>query len=298
MHWPVILTAMVTPFAVDESLDEGRVKELATWLVSHGSGGLVVAGTTGEAPTLTADERRRLLLAARAGAGAVPIWMGCGTYSTADTIAKAREAEEWGADGVLLVTPYYNRPPQEGLYQHFVRVASVVSCPIMIYNVPSRTGVSISPDTLARIAAACPNVQAVKEASGTLEAIQAVQVACPGLKVYTGDDALFYPSLKVGAQGVVSVAAHLLGPLMAAIAHAYQAGREHDAEVLNQIFLPVARELFTWPNPIPVKWALNHLGLAVGPLRLPLVYPPNPDAFAHLAELVKALPNFLDTAQG
>jgi 4-hydroxy-tetrahydrodipicolinate synthase len=281
---------MVTPFAPDGSLSEEHTQKLAHWLVSNGSDGLVVAGTTGEAPTLCASERKRLLAAARAGAGAAPVWMGCGTNNTADTIAKACDAQEWGADGVLLVTPYYNRPPQEGLYQHFVRVAAAVSCPVMIYNVPSRTGVSITPSTMARIMASCPNVQAIKEASGTLEAIVAMRESCPGLNVYAGDDALFYPSLSLGAQGVVSVASHLVGSSMAALAQACRESHFDEADALHRSLLPLVRELFAWPNPIPVKWALNRLGFAAGPLRLPLVYPQEADAFERLARLMDELP--------
>ncbi|PSR21740.1 MAG: 4-hydroxy-tetrahydrodipicolinate synthase [Sulfobacillus acidophilus] len=289
MHWPVILTAMITPFASDGSLSEERAQELAGWLVANGSDGLVVAGTTGESPTLSQEERMRLLKAARAGAGSAPVWMGCGTNSTTDTIANARDAEKWGADGILLVTPYYNRPPQEGLYQHFVQVANAVSCPVMIYNVPGRTGVSLAPETMARIIAECRNVQAVKESSGTLEAIWAMRENCPGLKVYAGDDALFYPSLAIGAQGIVSVAAHLVGPLMVRLAEAYQRGRVDEARALHQSLLPLVRELFSWPNPIPVKWAVNRLGFAAGPLRLPLVYPTDPNAFDRLDQLITAL---------
>lgn len=283
MDWPGILTAMVTPFAADGSLNEEAATALSEWLISQGSGGLVIAGTTGEAPTLKGTERRRLYEAVRRGVGhRVPVWVGCGSNDTDETVARATEVERWGADGVMVVTPYYNKPPQEGLYRHFLAVARAISIPMMIYNVPGRTGVSIQAATVARIAQATALPLAAKEASGTLDTIAAMVEACPGVRVYSGDDALFQPALRVGAAGVVSVASHLVGPAMEQLWIYERTGQGELAAQLHQQLLPIMRGLFTWPNPIPVKWALNRLGHNTGPVRLPLVYPDDTSALEEL----------------
>lgn len=289
MHWPCIITAMVTPFTDHGELDEPRVESLARWLVTHGSEGLVVAGTTGESPTLSESERERLYYATRRGAGSVPILVGTGSNDTRRTIELSRQAQQWGADGVLVVTPYYNRPPQEGLYRHFVEVAEHVSIPLMLYNVPSRTGVNLTPDTVSRITQACPHVVAVKEASGRVEAIDALHQECPATLIYAGDDASFYPGLMLGAHGVVSVAAHVVGVEMEMLANAFRQGDLERALQIHHQLLPIFRDLFVWSNPIPVKWLLNHIGLAVGPVRSPLVYPDETSALEHLRDYLGTL---------
>ncbi len=273
MHWPCIITAMVTPFTEQGDLDEQRAEELARWLVHHGSEGLVVAGTTGESPTLSDSERERLYHAVRRGSGSASIFMGTGSNDTRHSALMSRRAEEWGADGVIVVTPYYNKPPQEGLYRHFVHVAESVTIPVMLYNVPGRTGVNLDAETVARIAQSCPNVAAIKEASGHLTTLDTLHQTCPNLYIYAGDDALFYPGLTVGAHGVVSVAAHVVGEEMASLAEGFRNGNLAEALRLHHRLLPIFRDLFTWPNPIPVKWLMNQLGQTVGPVRPPLVYP-------------------------
>ncbi len=289
MSLPGIITAMVTPFTPDGSLDDARAEALARWLVSTGSEGLVVAGTTGESPTLSEQERERLYHAVRRGAGQVPIFMGTGTNDTRRTVQLSQEAASWGADGLLIVTPYYNKPPQEGLIRHFTEVANRVSIPIMLYNVPGRTGCHLEARTVATIAHACPNVVAIKEASGHLDAIRALRAACPEIFVYAGDDALFYPALTLGAHGVVSVATHLAGPEISQLRQAYMAGDSQRAKELHDILEPISRNLFSWPNPIPVKWVLNALGIPVGPVRSPLAYPSDEQALDTLREQVVSL---------
>lgn len=290
MQIPQIITAMITPFFDDGRLNLDAAARLAQQLVAQGSDGLVLAGTTGESPTLHDEERQSLFMAVHQAVPHIPIWVGAGANDTAHTQHLARQAEDWGASGLLVVTPYYNKPPQEGLYQHFVTVANSVRIPIMLYNVPSRTGVHLEPTTVARIQASSPNVVAIKEASGRLEVFHQLRALAPHVHVYCGDDALFYPGLLLGAVGVVSVAAHVVGPEMKALAVAINEGRLSDADALEEILVPIFRHLFSWPNPIPVKWVLNRLGFDAGPLRLPLVYPQNSEPlerlFSDLCQLI------------
>lgn len=289
MRLPCVITAMVTPFTEQGLLNEERAEHLARWLVEHGTEGLVVAGTTGESPVLSDKEREQLFCAVRRGAGSVPVYMGTGSNATEHAKHLSRQAESWGADGILVVTPYYNKPPQEGLFQHFTQVAQSVSIPVIMYNVPARTGCNLEPSTVARIAKACPNVVAIKEASGRIESISALRQECPDIMVYAGDDALFYPALTLGAHGVVSVAAHVVGPEMAALRRAFDRGDVEAARSLHFLLEPIFRGLFCWPNPIPVKWMLNQMGLAVGPLRLPLIFPEDTSALEQLRDQVLAI---------
>jgi 4-hydroxy-tetrahydrodipicolinate synthase len=280
---------MVTPFTDQGQLDEARTELLARRLIEHGSDGLVVAGTTGESSALSADEREQLFYAVRRGAGTVPIYVGTGSNNTHQAVELSRQAESWGADGLLVVTPYYNKPPQEGLFCHFTQIAESVSLPIVLYNVPGRTGCILEAATVSRIASACPNVQAVKEASGRLESLEALRRECPDLYLYTGDDALFYPALTLGAHGVVSVASHVVGPEMAALLSAFRAQDTAEARRIHFLLQPIFRGLFAWPNPTAVKWVLNRLGVRVGPLRLPLVYSHDTRTMEQLATLIEEI---------
>lgn len=291
MQWPTIFTAMITPFDEHGEVDEERAGFLSHWLVEHGTGGIILAGTTGESPSLSIGERHRLFRAVRAAVGdAVPVWMGTGSNDTRHSMEMSRQAEKWGVDGILLVCPYYNKPPQEGLFRHFEAIAASVSVPVMLYNVPSRTGVNLEPETAVRVMAACPNVLAVKEAGGSLEQLETLVRLCPpDVRVYAGDDAYFYAALARGGQGVVSVAAHLAGPQMAAMEGAFRNGDIEQAEAIHHRLTPLFRELFRLSNPIPLKWALNHLGFRVGPVRLPLVIPEDTTVFAELAALLAEL---------
>lgn len=297
MRFPCIITAMVTPFTEQGLLDEGRAESLARWLIAHGSEGLVVAGTTGESPTLSESEREQLFYAVHRGAGSAPVFVGTGSNDTRHAKLLARQAEDWGADGVLVVTPYYNKPPQEGLFQHFVQIAESISVPIMLYNVPGRTGVNLDPGTVAQIVKACPHVVAVKEASGGVESMEALLEECPDILVYSGDDTLFYPGLTLGAQGVVSVAAHIVGPEMAALAKAFQNGDMAQARSLHFLLRPIFRDLFCWPNPIPVKWLMNQMGMSVGPVRAPLALPKDTTNLERLRRNAQALRHY-QTGEG
>jgi 4-hydroxy-tetrahydrodipicolinate synthase len=273
VKWPAVFTAMVTPFDTNGRLATEEAARLAAWLVRHGTGGLVVAGSTGEGATLTDDERERLFRAVREAVGPdVPIVVGTGTNDTAVSIERSRAAEKWGADGVLAVAPYYNKPPQAGLEAHFLAIAGAIGIPVMLYNVPSRTSVSVEPRTVARVMGRAANVLAVKESSGNVDLFSQLVEQIPSDRlVYSGDDILTLPALAVGAVGVVSVASHLVGDELAAMIEAYGRGDVKTAGELHRRLAPVFRALFVQSNPIPLKWALNRLGAAVGMPRLPLV---------------------------
>ena len=267
-----VITAMVTPFDEKGDVNYRGAAGLARYLVERGSTGLVVSGTTGESPTLTAGERVRLFSAVvEAVEGKAAVIAGTGSNCTASSITMTRAAERCGADAVLLVTPYYNKPTQEGLYRHFSAIAGETDLPVMLYNVPGRTGVNMSVDTVLRLAE-IENIVALKEAGGNVE--QAAWIcaqAPPGYSLYSGDDALTLPLLSVGAVGVVSVASHLVGPQIAAMIDLFKQGRVMEAARLHLALLPLFRALFTAANPIPVKAALNLIGIDAGAPRLPLL---------------------------
>jgi 4-hydroxy-tetrahydrodipicolinate synthase len=208
--------------------------------------------------------------------------MGTGTNNTEQARTMSHEAARWGADGVLLVTPYYNKPPQEGLFRHFVHITHDLPIPAMLYNVPSRTGVNLEARTVRRIVDASPNVIAVKESGGSLSGFEELLRLCPDISIYSGDDALFYPALTLGAYGVVSVAAHVVGPELQDMIRAYLSGNIAHAQKLHLTLLPLMHDLFAWPNPIPVKWLLHAIGESAGPVRLPLVFPEETAALERL----------------
>jgi len=273
--WGQVITAMVTPFDAEGRIDEAGVARLVDHLFENGSDGLVVCGTTGEAPTLSHDEKVRMFrLVKEAAHGRGPIIAGSGDNETAFSIDLSREAEKVGVDALLLVAPYYNRPSQEGMYQHFKAIADAVSLPIMLYNVPPRTSVNLEAATVLRLARDVKNIVAVKEASGNLVQMSEIVAGAPeGFKVYSGDDAMTLPLLAVGGAGVVSVTAHLVGRDMKAMHTAFFAGDYRGAACLHAKMLPIVKACFqpTTPSPVPVKAALNMLGIPAGGLRLPLV---------------------------
>jgi len=273
--WGSVLTAMVTPFDASRAIDEEGVRRLVEHLLATGSDGLVVCGTTGEAPTLSLDEKRRMFaLVKEATRGRGAVIAGTGTNDTRDAVAMSKMAEDVGMDGVLVVTPYYNKPSQQGLYCHFRTVAESISLPVMLYNVPSRTSVNLEATTCLRLARDVPNIVALKEAGGNMLQISDVVAGAPeGFRVYSGEDALTLPMLALGAIGVVSVTSHLVGRDLKAMIEAFRAGRHDEAFRLHAKMLPVVRACFqpTTPSPVPLKAALNMLGLPVGPPRLPLV---------------------------
>jgi 4-hydroxy-tetrahydrodipicolinate synthase len=268
-----VITAMVTPFRSDFSLDLDRAQELAAHLLDHGSDALVVFGSTGEAATLNDDEKRDLLRAVvEAAAGRGKVIAGTGTYDTAHSVHLTRMAQENGADAVLLVTPYYNRPPQRGLVAHFTTVAGATSLPVLLYNIPGRTACTIEPQTLLGLAADVPNVVGVKDATGDLQAAsRIVRDAPPGFEVVSGDDWATYAMVSLGATGVISVAAHLAGERMRDMIQLVEAGDAAAGRKIHQELSPLFAGLFIVSNPIAVKAALEMAGQSVGPPRLPLV---------------------------
>lgn len=267
-----VITAMVTPFAPGGEVALHEAARLAKHLASHESDGIVVGGTTGEAPTLEKREKLELCAAvAGAVAGGTGVILGAGTNDTSSSVELARQAASCGATGIMLVTPYYNKPPQEGLYRHFAAVAQATSLPVMLYNVPGRTGVNLLPATVARLSADHDNIKAVKEASGNLEQVaELCRLTAGRLDVYSGDDGLTLPMLAVGAVGVVSVASHLVGPRLKRMILAFLEGDHVRARKIHLELLPLFRALFVATNPVPVKTALNWLGFDTARFRLPL----------------------------
>lgn len=270
-----LMTAMVTPMAPDLSVDYRRAAELAKRLVAAQSDGLVVAGTTGESPTLTDEEKLRLFETVVDAVGdQVMVIAGTGSNDTHHSVELTRRAEALGVHGVMLVAPYYNRPSQEGLYRHFRAVAEATRLPVMLYNIPGRTGVNVSAATCLQLARDVPNIVAIKEASGDLDQVADVCRGRPkDFLVLSGDDKYTLPMLAVGADGVVSVASHLVGPDIAQMIAAFQAGNVRRATELHHRLLPLFRGLFFTTNPVPVKWALRYTGLDVGGVRPPLAPP-------------------------
>jgi 4-hydroxy-tetrahydrodipicolinate synthase len=268
-----VLTAMVTPFSADGSVDLPLAARLAEHLVNAGSDGLVVCGTTGESPTLSWDEQHALLATLKGSlAGRAKLIAGSGSNCTAEAVEATREAAALGADGALVVVPYYNKPPQDGLEAHYRAVAAAApALPLMLYNIPGRTGTSLEAATVARLLD-CPNVVSYKAASGSTDEVSALRALCGDrLAIYSGDDALTLPMLAVGAVGVVSVASHLVGPQISALIQAFFEGDLAGALALHEQLLPLCKALFCTTNPIPVKAALELRGWPVGAPRLPLL---------------------------
>ncbi|MBX6377899.1 MAG: 4-hydroxy-tetrahydrodipicolinate synthase [Clostridia bacterium] len=273
-RYGTVIPALVTPFREDGSVDYEAVADLAGDLAHRGCDGFVVCGTTGESPVLSDHEKEELT---RAVVGAVGgrafVWAGAGSNDTAHSCQLARRLQAAGAEGIMAVTPYYNKPPQEGLYRHFRALADAVDVPVMIYNVPSRTGCNILPATVARLAAQ-GRVVAIKEASGNLDQVTELRRLLPvGFTIYSGDDALTLPMLALGAQGVVSVAAHLVPERLRRMVDSFGAGDMAAALAEHLALTPLFRALFVTSNPIPVKAALALLGRDTGVHRLPLVPP-------------------------
>ena len=268
-----VVTAMITPFSADGSVDLPMAANLASHLVDHGSDGLVICGTTGESPTLSWDEQHQLFSAVKASVGdRAKVLAGTGSNCTAEAVEAIGEAATLGADGALVVVPYYNKPPQEGLEAHFRAVAQAApQTPLMLYNIPGRTGCSLNPETAARLMD-LPNVVSFKAASGTTEEVSALRAVCgERMAIYSGDDALTLPMMAVGAVGVVSVASHVAGDQIQRMVQAFVAGDLGAALAEHEQLLPLCKALFCTTNPIPVKAALELSGWSVGAPRLPLV---------------------------
>ncbi|MCC3404502.1 MAG: 4-hydroxy-tetrahydrodipicolinate synthase [Microcoleus sp. PH2017_10_PVI_O_A] len=271
-----VLTAMITPFKEDGSVNYAVAEQLAIHLADRGTDSLVLCGTTGESPTMSWDEEYQLFqVVQKAVAGKALVLAGAGSNSTSEAIEATQKAAKLGLDGCLQVVPYYNKPPQEGLYNHFRAIAqSTPELPIMLYNIPGRTGQNMLPETVARLAE-IPNIVAVKEASGNLD--QASQIRCltsPEFAIYSGDDSLTLPMLAVGGSGVVSVASHLVGEQLQQMIKAFEAGQVQVATQIHLQLFDLFKALFLTTNPIPVKAALNLQGWDVGSTRGPLCAPP------------------------
>ena len=274
-EWGQVITAMVTPFDEKGAICERAVQRVVDHLYDNGSDGLVVCGTTGESPTLSHDEKLQMFrLVKQASHGRGPIIAGTGTYNTGESIELSRQAEEIGVDGLLAVTPYYNKPSQEGLYLHFRAIAESVRIPVMVYNVPPRTSVNIEPATVLRLAKDVTNIVGVKEASGNLVQVSEIVAGAPaGFSIYSGEDGVVLPVLSVGGVGVVSVTSHVAGKELKRMHEAFFSGDYAEAARLHAFMLPIVKACFqsTTPSPAPVKAAMNLMGLNVGGLRLPLV---------------------------
>lgn len=269
-----VLTAMITPFNEDYSVNYKAAAELAKYLVAHGNDGLVVAGSTGESATLGSDEKLKLFSTVLEAVGdKATVIAGTGSNDTLASIRLTQEAEKLGVHGAMLVGPYYNKPPQEGFYQHFKMIAERTGLPLIVYNVPGRTASNILPPTIARLSE-IPNIVAVKEASGSLDQVsEIVRTARPGFQVYSGDDGLTLPILSVGGCGIISVAGHVVAERMQEMIGAYLAGDVKLAQAIHIELMPFFKVIFVTTNPIPIKTAVNLMGLPGGCFRPPMVPP-------------------------
>jgi 4-hydroxy-tetrahydrodipicolinate synthase len=267
-----VSTAMVTPFDKKGHIDFTKTTQLINHLIENGTESLVVAGTTGESPTLSKEEKLALFQhVVKVVNKRVPVIAGTGSNNTYASIELTKKAEQLGVDAIMLVAPYYNKPNQEGLYQHFKAVAESTSLPVMVYNIPGRAVVNIAPDTVVRLSS-IPNIVAVKEASGDLNAMSYIIANTPeDFLLYSGDDGITVPVLSIGGVGIVSVASHIIGNEMQDMIQAFLKGENHTAAKMHQKLLPIMQGLFAAPSPAPVKTALQLKGLDVGSVRLPLV---------------------------
>lgn len=283
-----LLTAMITPFDSDGKVDYPQARRLAQALVASGSDGVVVAGTTGESPSLTREEQTRLFSEVKEALdGSGDMVAGTGSNSTAEAIEYTQDAQKIGADAVLSVVPYYNKPPQEGMYQHFKAIAESTDLPVILYNVPSRTASNMTAETTIRLSQ-IPNIIGVKEAGGDLDqAADIIKNAQPGFLVWSGNDDQTYRIMSLGGYGIISVASHIVGKQIKAMMDLTLKEDFEGAAVEHQRLLPIFQGLFVVANPIPVKYAVNRSGFPVGDPRLPLV-PPDAESAAQIDALLKA----------
>ncbi|MBS4189982.1 4-hydroxy-tetrahydrodipicolinate synthase [Bacillus sp. FJAT-49705] len=272
MNFGQVLTAMVTPFDQNGEIDFQATRNLVDYLIENGSDGLVVAGTTGESPTLTVEEKVELFkFVVEAANGRVPVIAGTGSNNTRASISLTKQAEEACVDGIMLVAPYYNKPSQEGLFQHFKAISESTTLPIMLYNIPGRSVVNISVETIVRLSE-IENIVAVKEASGDLDAMaQIISNTEDDFTLYCGDDGLTLPVLAIGGAGIVSVSSHIIGNEMQEMINQFKNGDVQRAASTHLSLLPIMKALFSAPSPSPVKAALNMRGIHAGGVRLPLV---------------------------
>lgn len=283
-----MIPAMVTPFDENLDLDLKQARALARRLVENGADALIINGTTGESPTVFYPQKMKLFEAVVSEIdGEVPVIANVGDNCTADTVDFARDVQKLGVDGFMLVVPYYNKPPQEGLYQHFKSIAGSIDLPCILYNIPGRCVINMTAETTLRLANEVDNIVAIKEASGNLEQVAAILAGAPeGFEVYSGDDALTYDIMKLGGAGVISTIGNVAPDRMKEIVDLCAAGDFEAATKANEALLPLMNELFITSNPIMVKEALNLLGFPVGGVRLPLVNA-TAEQSAELAEVMR-----------
>ena len=268
-----VITAMVTPFNEKREIDFPAVEKLAKHLVNTGSDTLLVAGTTGESPTLTHDEEFELLYAVKGTvSGSAKVIMGAGSNCTRTAINSSKKALELGADAILSVVPYYNKPNQQGMIEHFGAIAKNVDIPIILYNIPGRTGVNMQPSTVAFLAKEYPNIIGLKQSFPDMDVITELKSLCPeDFAIYCGDDSLTLPMLSLGAHGVISVASHVVGDELKSLIHNFKSGQIKAARNMHQKLYPLFRKLFMAPNPVPVKAVLSRLKMIENFVRRPLV---------------------------
>ena len=282
-----LITAMVTPFDEEGQVDYEQAKRLAKAMLDSGSDGVILSGTTGESPTLSTEEKLRLFAEVKSAVGnSGAIIAGTGNYNTAESIELSKEAEREGVDGLLLVVPYYNKPPQEGLYQHFKAIAGNVNLPCIVYNVTSRTSLNMTHETTIRLSE-IDNIVGVKEAGSDMDQItRIIDGAKPGFLVWSGNDNETFYIMATGGYGVVSVASHLVGSQIKQMMGYLLEGDVEKAAAEHRRLLPLFKVLFVVSNPIPVKYCLNQVGFNVGNTRLPLV-PPDPKSAAQIDEVLQ-----------
>lgn len=266
------IVALVTPFKKDGSVDEACLRKLVEFHIKNGTDGLVPCGTTGESATLNYEEHERVIdICIEASRGRIPVIAGTGSNSTQEAIDMSLPAEKAGADGLLLVSPYYNKPTQKGLYLHFKAVADSVKIPIILYNIAGRTAVNIEPETVARLARDCKNIVAVKEASGSLDQMSKIKALCgPKFTLLSGDDSLTLPIMSIGGEGIISVAANIVPADIKALVSAFREGDMKKAQKLHYKLFSLIKALFIETNPIPVKTAMGLMGICESSLRLPM----------------------------
>ena len=283
------IVAIVTPFK-EGGIDEAKLKELVEFQIKNGTAGIVPCGTTGESPTLSTAEHERVIeICIKAAKKRVPIIAGTGSNSTEEAVSLTKHAADAGANAALIVSPYYNRPTQKGLYLHFKAIAASVDIPVILYNIAGRTAVNIEPATIAQLAKDCKNVIGVKEASGSLEQMSLVKHLCPDhFLLFSGDDALTLPILSIGGVGVISVVANIIPQAVVQLIDTFNKGDIKKAQALHYKLLPLIKAMFIETNPIPVKTAMGLMGMCSADLRLPLC----PLSEENLAKLKKALKDF------
>lgn len=267
-----VITAMITPFDENRQVEYNQVEKLADYLADNGSDGILVAGTTGESPTLTHEEEFEILLSVKSIVGnRAKIIMGAGSNSTETAVTMSKKVAAAGVDAILSVVPYYNKPSQKGLIAHFGEIAKSVDVPIILYNIPGRTGINMQPETVAKLAKLYPNIVAVKQSFSDMETVTELKRLCPeDFAIYSGDDSLTLPMLSLGAHGIISVASHLIGNDIKSMIRNFKSGETKVALNMHNRLFPLFKKLFMAPNPIPVKQALSRLGMCNNYVRRPL----------------------------